>query len=151
MSNLNCTDCQGYSKCILSNPVILDTEDFYSYNEVIFCPFQIIWLLTHRELLEKGEWPPEYKESEGSRKITPEGRFVKPAIVLAELMTRIGKTGRCGELLITQIEDGRSFHTLSDGAREALMYCKGHKRKKVQFSWWRSQIYYKKPNNLLGK
>jgi len=144
MSNLNCTDCQGYSKCILNNPVILDTEDFFSYSEVRFCPFQIMFLLSHKELLETGEWPPEYKDSESSRRINPEGRFVKPMIALAEITIRLKTTGRCGELLTTQVEDGRSFHTLSDGAREALFYCSGYRRRQLTFAQWLANKNHRK-------
>ena len=142
MSDLPCRNCEGYTKCVLCHPVISDREEWWHFGEIKWCPFQCLWLLANKALLWSGQWPPEFREVEGSRQVSTEGNFVRPTVVIAELMARLDRTGVQGEMLMSQVEDGRSFHTLSSGAKEALMYVKGFRRKHIGCRRWVREVYY---------
>ena len=79
---------------------------------------------------------------EGSRQVSSEGNFVRPTVVIAELMARIDRTGIQGEMLMSQVEDGRTYHTLTIGAKEALRYVSGFRRKRIGFKRWLREVYY---------
>lgn len=69
---------------------------------------------------------------------------MKPIIAISELGVRLGRCDWQAELLITQVEDGRTFDNLSQGAREVLMYVKGFSRKRIGFRRWLRKVYYRR-------
>ena len=143
MANLNCRRCRGWKQCILSSPVLFDVDDHFNFAEIRWCPFQIIFLLSNRETLKSGEWPPEFKESAPTGRTRAEAKFVMPVLVIAEVEARLQQTGVRGEMLLAQIHDGRTFHTITNGAREALFYIKGWRRKKISFARWLREVFHK--------
>ena len=138
MTDLDCRTCRDYRGCI--------GKDFYTYADIRFCPLQCIWILEHRATLKGGEWPKDpymSDDNQSSRRIQTEAPFVKPEVIIGELESRLKRCGPQAELLITQVEDGRSLETLSPGAREVLMYVKGYRRKDMTFGHWRKQFRYR--------
>jgi len=124
-------------------------EEWYHYGEIRWCPRQIIWILKHAEQLDAGDYPAPFLLSGGSSQIKAEGYFVRPEIIIAELRDRLRTTPNQGELLITQVEDGRVLGNLSPGAYEILMYVKGSRRKRIPFNRWRREIWGKsKPKEV---
>lgn len=135
----DCRDCKDYRNC---------TQDisWFHYGQIRFCPYQCIWVLANSEMLRAGQWPKDEGSSDsnlGQRSVKTEASFVKPELVIAELEVRLQRCGTQAELLITQVEDGRTFETLSDGAREVLMYAKGFRRKRIGFRRWLRDVYHR--------
>ena len=134
METGDCQDCRDYRPCI--------GKDWYHYGEIRWCPYQCIWILQNSSTLESGEWPDQVDYSTGQRQRREEASYVKPILILAELRARLQRTGVYGELLETQIEDGRSYSNLSKNAKAVLMYVKGRKRKRMSFKKWLRDKYH---------
>lgn len=84
-----------------------------------------------------------HEESGESKQIHAEAYFVKAGIAIAEIEERLTTTPNQGELLITQVEDGRVLGNLSAGAYEILMYIKGKDRKAEDFKTWKRKRDYR--------
>lgn len=131
----DCRKCRDYRQCI--------GKDWYDSADIRWCPYQVMWILEHRETLKGGEWPEDNTNSPNSQtNVRTQASFEKCIDTIAEVEERLKKTGWQAELLITQVEDGRTFDTLSKGAREVLMYVKGFRRKRIGFRKWLRVIYY---------
>lgn len=112
----------------------------FDYGDIRWCPYQIVWILQNAASLDAGIYPEQYKGH--SRQLRAEGYFAKAKLVIGELRYRLELTDNHGELLITQVEDGRTLSTLSPGAYEILMYVKGWRRKSMDFHAWQRQRRY---------
>jgi hypothetical protein len=136
----DCRDCKDYRLCI--------PPDWFNYAEIRFCPFQVIWIIEHAETLRDGEWPRDPNiadNNQGGRNIKTEAAFTKPILILAEVESRLRKTGINGRLLVAQIEAGHEFSNLDRDARDALLYIKGWRQKRMGFSQWKKdRKYYQK-------
>lgn len=140
----DCRDCKSWKGC--------PGREWFNFLEVRWCPFQCIWILQNRETLLSGHWPQDpYNSNDnlGQKTFKTEASFVKPELVIAELESRLERCGRQKELLITQIEDGRTLSNLSDGAREVLMYVKGFRRKGISFRKWLRRVYYQRKHETV--
>lgn len=135
MAEWDCRKCKRWRGC--------PGKDWYNYGEIRWCPLQVIWILQNAETLRAGIYPPRHENSGESRQLRGEGYFVKPVSIIIEVDERLKRTGSQGELLVTQVEDGRTLGTLSDGAWEVLMYVKGNKRKRKSFSAWKKERKYR--------
>jgi hypothetical protein len=133
VAEFDCRKCRQWKGC--------PGKEWYHYGEIRWCPQQIIWIYQHADVFRAGDWVARNVESGGSRQIHCEAYFVKAGIAIAELDARAEGMEDRGELLITQIEDGRTLETLSPGARAQLMYLKGKNRKKSDFRRWRREVY----------
>lgn len=145
MREFKCQDCRSWGDCPFnSRQGILEGKEklWYHYGEIRFCPHQVIWLIQNSEALRAGKWPAQYIDAERTRQLKPEAYFTKAKLVLIEVEVRLAKTPNNGEILITQVDDGRGLHNLSIGAREVLMYVKGSGRKNTGFKRWLREVYY---------
>ena len=133
MADLDCRTCKRWKDC--------PGKDQYLYGDIRWCPLQVIWIVQNAEALRSGKWEAEPDDSRGSRQVRSEGYFVTAVIAISELEARLTRTHNNGELLITQIEDGRTLSNFSDGAREILMYVSGHRRKRTPFRRWLRVVY----------
>jgi len=121
-------------------------QDCYDYADIRWCPHQIIWILQNARDLDAGVWPEQFKIH--STQISAEAYFVKAKLVIAEVKLRLESTDNQGEMLITQIEDGRTLDAtsstkgLSAGAYEIVMYVKGWRRKTMGFRAWQRKRKY---------
>ena len=153
-----CPDCRGEAtdggkSCATCNGTGYINEG-YLYNEIRWCPQQVIWILQFKETLMEGRWPQDpygADNNTGSRTIKTEASFVKPGLVIAELEERLKRCGTQAELLVTQVEDGRTLNNLSPGAREVLMYVKGKDRKNMGFKKWLRRVYYRPKSTQKGQ
>ena len=135
----DCRDCKDWHDCTAP-------PDWFHYGQIRWCPYQCIWIIAHSETLREGRWPPDpYRadNNNGQRNIKTEASFTKPILILAELETRLERAGIRGKLLVAQVEAGREINTLDREARDALMYVKGFRRKKMSFSTWKRQRNYR--------
>jgi len=143
MPEYDCLKCKMWKGC--------PGKEWYHYGEVRWCVHQVVWLLQHKEILRSGRWSKDFygsDDSVGQRSVKTEASFVKPELVIAELEARLKMVGPQAELLITQIEDGRTLTNLSDGARAVLMYVKGFRRKDIGFRRW-IRVVYRQPKTTL--
>jgi len=133
----DCRDCKSWKDCDHPN----DTE--FNYSQIRWCPYQCLWIIEHAEALRAGDWE-STDDNIGARNTPSEGNFVKAISVLAELEVRLKETGTDGQKLWRQVaEEGREFRQLSPLARQALMYIKGWRRKKMGYKRWLRGIYLK--------
>ena len=132
MADLDCRRCKRWKGC--------PGEDYFYYGEIRWCPYQVIWILQNAETLRAGQWPAPRDDSPGSTQVNPEAYFVKAGIAITEVEARLDRTPGQGELLITQVQDGRTLSNLSDGARAILMYVKGFRRKRMGFRRWSREV-----------
>lgn len=140
MAILDCRRCKRWKGC--------PGKQWWHFGEIRWCPLQIIWILQHAEELRAGQWPPQDEDSRESRQLRAEAYFVKAGIAISEVEKRLETTPGKGELLITQVEDGRTLGTLSHTAYRILMYVKGKNRKDMNFKSWQRQERYRKMNTL---
>lgn len=130
-----CRDCKRWKGC--------PGKDWYHYGEIRWCPQQVIWILQHADIFRAGYWVARGEESGGSRQLKIEAYFVKAGIAISEIEARLESVLNQGELLITQVEDGRTLGDLSPGAYEILMYVKGRNRKIEDFNTWKRKRDYR--------
>lgn len=147
MAEYDCQKCRQWKGCpgrwysYTENGEKVE-EEWYHFGEIRWCPRQDIWILQSAEIFRDGTWVTKHEESGESKQLRPEAYFVKAGIAISELKARLDRTPNRGELLITQVEDGRTLETLSDGAYEILMYIKGKNRKSMDFHAWQRQRRY---------
>lgn len=132
MADYDCQKCRQWKGC--------PGKDWYDYRDIRWCPLQNIWILQNAASLDAGIYPEQYKGH--SRQLRAEGYFVRAKIIIGELRQRLDRTPNKGELLITQVEDGRTLGSLSPGAYEILMYVKGRDQKLQDFYAWQRQRRY---------
>ena len=135
MREQDCRRCKRWKGC--------PGKEWYHYGEIRWCPQQVIWILQHADTLRAGFWIAKYEDSGGSRQLKVEAYFVKAGIAISEVEERLETTPGKGELLITQVEDGRVLGNLSSGAWEILMYIKGKDRKIRDFNTWKRERDYR--------
>lgn len=146
----DCLECKDYRDCEGHN-YIIKTEageeyvSWYNYEEIRFCPYQIYFIIENEALLGTGRWP---DSPESSSSIEPsiktgyrsEAYYTKPEIILGEFNKRLSRTGTHGKLLRAEISAGLE---LSQESKDALMYVKGWRRKRMSFSAWKKQGRYR--------
>ena len=134
MTIKDCNDCKSYKGCF--------GKEFFTYDDIRWCPWQVRWIIEHTELLRLGEWPPEpegHVAIRGKRGYASTAYFTKPVEILAEVERRRKRTGIAGELLKAQI---LAHLDLSYEAEDALAYIRGYRRKKQSYSAWKKQRRY---------
>lgn len=133
----DCRSCKDWRKCPEKQ------TDGFLFAHIRFCPWQVLFILGNSETLHSGKWPPQYSPFEEPRKkqLNEEGYFVKPAIIIAEVEKRLETCGSDGESLTFQAQVGKTLEELTDAAWDALMYCKGWRRKATSFPEWRRRYH----------
>lgn len=135
----DCRDCQTYKDCV--------GKPWFHYGEIRFCPYQVIWIIENSEVLRARGWPlnpdgSSYTDPGRKKGYASEAYYVKPVGILAEVEYRRKRTGISGKLLKAEVLAGLD---LSRESRDALMYIKGWRRKRMSFRAWKKQRkYYQK-------
>lgn len=128
-----CQDCRSYKGC--------GGHENYSYPEIRWCPYQVIWLIENADSLRTSGWDID-DDNLGSPNTKTQAGFVNIANVLAEVDIRVAAAGRHGQKLRDQIlQEGRTFSNLSFQAMAALMYIKGWRRKRIPYARWLREIF----------
>ena len=131
-------------------------KEFYSPSEITFKPEQVLWLIEHLDIIRKGDWPPEHKETgyvggkgKSQSKRAP---FENPAIICADLMCRLEGTGLDGVMLVlvySQPDDklwmeqylsealGIDINEIDRRIHQCLNYIKGYNQKKRTYKEFR--------------
>ena len=135
----DCRKCRSYKDCT--------GKPWYHYGAIRRCIYQVVWIREHSEILRVGTWPSDpdgagYIDPEIKTGYKSEAYFEKPVGILAEVEYRLNRTGVSGKLLRAEV---LAEVELSEEARDALMYCKGRRRKDMSFMAWKTQRnYYQK-------
>jgi len=141
MAEYDCLNCKRWKDC--------SGKDWYHYAEIRWCPYQVIWILQNAATLDEGSWVMDKNlMDESDRRQINEAYYIKAKIAIAEVRARLAKHPNGGEILITQIEDGRDIDALSKGAYEILMYVKGKDRKFEDFNTWRRKRKFRQKETL---
>lgn len=99
-------------------------------------PEHIVWIILVLSEYQGDSWPEEPSSAIdviGGRLFSGCTYFEQASMVRAELDVRLEKTGRHGELLRTQIIEGKQY---TYEARRALQYCRGRARKAMPYRKW---------------
>ena len=138
MAEYDCRRCKMWKGC--------PGQEWYDYGEIRWCPHQVIWIVQNAGELDAGIWPEQSKGH--SKELRAEAYFVNAKLVISEVKYRLDLTDNQGELLVTQIEDGRTLFAtsstsgISNGAFDILMYVKGRDRKAQGFHAWQRKRKY---------
>lgn len=134
-----CLKCKDYNKCPYG-----EGKEWYTYGEIRWCPFQVIWIIENAEILHDGKWPPplgnsSYIDSGILSALKGEPFKVKAFAVVDEFDIRFRTTREAGEALVGEVVNAgiTIIKKLSRPARRALMYIKGERRKTQTYSQWR--------------
>ena len=122
--------------------------DWYSPSSIKFSRPEILWVLEHIELIEKGIWPPDFKITgytgrKRGRRFGP-AYFEVPVTISAEVNRRLAVTGEDGKILFWQVKAGiTTFEYLESEAQCALNYMSlWDFRKRPKYSSWRKNWRY---------
>ncbi|MBA7586841.1 hypothetical protein ES708_28847 [subsurface metagenome] len=126
----DCRKCKDYRGCL--------GKPWFHYGEIRFCPHQVIFIIASEAVLSNGSWP---ANPDGPTSVDPKVRtgykseayFVKPVGIFAEVEYRRGRTGTDGKLLRAEVLAGLE---LSQESKDALMYIKGWRRKRMSYRRW---------------
>lgn len=120
-------------------------KPWFHYGEIRFCPYQVCWIIEHSDTIIAGNWPANPDgSSHTDPKITAgyksEAYYVKPTAMLGEVEYRLKRTGVDGKLLRAELLAGLD---LSRESKDALMYVKGWRRKRMTYQrWLRDRRYW---------
>jgi hypothetical protein len=143
----DCRDCRNYKDCIAP-------PEWFNYAEIRFCPYQVLWVIAHFDTLRAGHWPKDpdrVDDNQGGKNIKTEAAFTKPILILAEVESRLRRTGINGKLLVAQIEAGYELNMLDRDARDALFYVKGWRQKRDSFKHWKRLRRWRKETKSVSK
>lgn len=117
--------------------------NWYSVVAIVFCRFQMIFLILYLDLLSEGMWPPDPQGTgyidNPIRRVKAEGHFVRPVQFAAEVNYRLSTTGEAGEALVDEIKAGiLDYESLSRPAQRVLNYVSGWRRRKQSYSEFRA-------------
>lgn len=144
-------------------------EYWFSFSVFRHTRQQNFWAIQNRTFFNDGQWPPmsgefftdEYDKQQkkwvevvkmastyieapiSKRQVRCEAYFVKPALVIAEIETRLQTTGEAGEALLDEIGTGISLDGLSGPALRVLNYISGIRRRRRSYAQWRADLKYR--------
>jgi hypothetical protein len=144
VSEYDCRKCKDWKTCYWQGVDI--SNCWFGYQDIRWCSLQVCWLLKYSDYLHEGKWPtPDSTVAGGMRgKQTTEASYAKVMLVIAELDTRLEKTGWRGKLLIEECKNREKLEYLSKDARDALYYVVGWRRKDRSFQAWLKDRRYRK-------
>lgn len=138
-----CQVCRNWRRCVYN-----EGKEWYTYPEIRYCPYQVIWIIDKATTLRLGNWP---LCPEGSSYIDPgivtgyssEAYYAKAIRVIADVSSRVSRTDVDGLLLWEQAENGKTIKMMYHQSRRALMYVKGWRAKRLSYSNWQKQSKYR--------
>jgi len=134
----DCRKCRDWKGC--------PGKEWFGYHEIRWCVQQVFWILKYADILHEGQWPaPDATAPGGMRgKSVTEAAFAKVVLVIAELDSRLSKTGWRGRLLAEECKNREMMMFLSNDAKDALYYVVGRGRRELPFNDWRKQRNYRR-------
>ena len=130
-------------------------KDWYSPGEILFQRDEILWVLQYIELIEKGDWPPDFKETgytggKKGRRFGP-AYFETPVIISAEVKRRLDAAGEDGKLLFWQVKAGiTTFDDLESESQCALNFMSlwDFRKRPAYYSWRKHWRYRHRKNDF---
>lgn len=146
----DCLDCQRWQECI--------GKAYFVFAEIRFCPFQIVWIVRHRETLLDGRWVDDpvsssYTDGGIQSGYKSEASFVKPELIIGEVEKRMKSLTRdARDAFIDAVDKEYLIRNYSPPAYNVLMYLKGHRRKDDTYSHWANNREFRgKSTSFSGK
>ncbi len=141
-SCLSWRDCNGHWYKVDKKDV-----EYYKLSEIKYCRFQVRWIISEflrawadEIIVMRDTWPSEdtdYTDAPPTQhSLAPSAPFERVLQVVAEVRNRLAKTGPDGRELVLMLENKAE---LSSGAKDALSYCSGWKRKRDDYRRWLTQ------------
>ena len=116
---------------------------YYSPSSIYFTEDQVLYIINSVLPLEHGEWPPDPAEVDSNARGTT-AWLVIVGDTMAEFDLRLKRTKKDGEQLIKQVQDDIPIKLLDIGARYALWYICGSRRKIDNYNTWMRKRLYKR-------
>ena len=151
----DCRDCKDWDSC--SGQWYSDSEgneqEWYSYGEIRWCPYQVFWILKHRETFDVGRWPKPPRELECDTKshtrIIREAAFCRPKRIIGEVRARLAAFAdkahwRADKARILE-RDAITIEKmmyLEDDIKSVLYYVSGWNRRETPFRVWQAVRRY---------
>lgn len=140
-----CQVCRDWRRCVYN-----EGKEWYTYPEIRYCPYQVMWVIEKADTLRAGNWPPNpegtgYIDSAIHTGYSSEAYYTKAVRVIADVSKRLDRTGVDGKLLKEQVENGKTIDKLEPESRSALMYIKGWRAKRMSYNAWKkwNKLYQK--------
>ncbi len=141
----DCASCRAYRRNLARGRHLACHEaDYYLPYQMRYCRPQVMWYLLNRDVIRSdGKWPPDPR---GTGYIDPAIRSKTPRIpsevvklIIADIESRLGKTGKDGRWLIDAVQRGATIYDLSRDCLNALNYVSGSAAKLTPYFDWLSQ------------
>jgi len=124
--------------------------EWFSFGDIRWCPFQVIFVIEHLEMMQEGNWPPDPSGRVdlpiGKQRLKAEGNFTRPCQVVGEVEVRLNRLTRAyRRALLQDINNQVLIPNFSYEAECALYYITGWIRKDRPFRKWRYENWGKQP------
>jgi len=145
MAEVECRDCYDFKARRYRYLKECLGGDYYTYGDIFYCRWQIIWVREHKEKFKCGVWPdmPGVITSESIKKKQAEAHFVRACITHADVDSRLIKAKGDGKLLDKEIQLGTPINEMDDEAKSALRWCEGWGKKKGTYAEWKRKKTYR--------
>ena len=139
----NCATCRDWSGCI--------GKEHYVYADIQFCRHQILWIISNRDTLLKGQWveAPEHLTPRTQRSRSHAAPFENPAIVIGEVEERLKQVPLLRRQLclieVPAVMSWGAYINLSRETKDTVNYlCGFHRRAESQnFTQWKADRDYR--------
>ena len=145
MAEVECRDCYDFKTHRYKYLKECLGGDDFTYGDIFYCRWQIIWVIKHSVLLKSGVWPdmPHVTgEPIGKRKQTA-ADYERACITHADVDYRLKKTKGDGKLLKKEIELGTPINEMDEEAESALLWCEGWRKKRGDYAVWKAKKTYR--------
>ena len=157
MAEVECRDCYDFKarryrylkeKVIVDGKVVIrdcSGRDYYTYGDIFYCRWQIIWVRQHKGELRRGIWPdmPSDNIVESVKKKQVGADYERACITHADVDSRLKKAKGDGKLLDKEIELGTPINEMEDEAKSALLWCEGWRKKRGDYAVWKAKKTYR--------
>ena len=124
-------------------------KEYFSHGEIVFCRYQVLWIIEHRDTLKTGEWvaTPEHIDKV-QRSRSKEAPFIKAINTIGEVESRLDKCmpdrkELCFSAVDLMALQGGTFQDLSPNVKDIVNYISGWWQRQAMFTKWRDDRWYR--------
>jgi hypothetical protein len=140
----DCRHCRSWKGC--PGQWYADREanqtEWYSHQQIRWCPRQVFWILKWADIFDSGEWPKPPRSLEcDAKKVTlvAEARFCRPKRIIGEVRARLARCKDKGRILERDAKLLPNMTYLEKDIKSVLYYTSGWRRRATPFRVWNSQ------------
>jgi len=157
----DCRDCKGWEGCI--GQWYSDSEgseqEWYSYGDIRWCPYQVFWILKHSEDFDAGRWPKPPRilecDTKSHTRIVREATFCRPKRIIGEVRARLATfadkspwSADKARILKRDAITVEKIMYLEDDIKSVLYYVSGRDRRDTSFRIWQAVKRYRNDNKI---